>query len=290
MAKQPIIFVVDDDPQVLRAVSRDLKKQYPKCKVMVNTTCDVDIFANNPNVELFDAKPEEEIVLDYPDIHNSNVSGFHFTHAFYNTFYDKTGIYVRQSSVYPELFVTDLERKKMAAKLGKYGIKKRFWIINAGYKDDSPLKDWGYSRYCQVVDRLKDQVQFVQVGEVNPTHTHEPIPGCIDLIGRTTMREYIVMVSKSVGSVGPVSMHMHVSAALGKRCIVLAGGREPYRWEAYPNHSYLHTCGKLECCKESGCWKGKIHECLNYTPVGPKCHTMITPDQVVREVEGYEKY
>jgi thioredoxin reductase (NADPH) len=30
MAKQPLIFVVDDDPQVLRAVSRDLKKQYRK--------------------------------------------------------------------------------------------------------------------------------------------------------------------------------------------------------------------------------------------------------------------
>lgn len=37
MAKQPLIFVVDDDPQVLRAVSRDLKKQYRKEYRVVST-------------------------------------------------------------------------------------------------------------------------------------------------------------------------------------------------------------------------------------------------------------
>jgi len=37
MAKQPLIFVVDDDPQVLRAVSRDLKKQYRKEYRIIST-------------------------------------------------------------------------------------------------------------------------------------------------------------------------------------------------------------------------------------------------------------
>jgi len=37
MAKQPLIFVVDDDPQVLRAVSRDLKKQYRKEYRVIST-------------------------------------------------------------------------------------------------------------------------------------------------------------------------------------------------------------------------------------------------------------
>ena len=37
MAKQPIIFVVDDDPQVLRAVSRDLKKQYRQSYRVMST-------------------------------------------------------------------------------------------------------------------------------------------------------------------------------------------------------------------------------------------------------------
>ena len=37
MAKQPLIIVVDDDPQVLRAVSRDLKKQYRKQYRIIST-------------------------------------------------------------------------------------------------------------------------------------------------------------------------------------------------------------------------------------------------------------
>ncbi len=37
MAKQPLIFVVDDDPQVLRAVSRDLKKKYRKEYRVIST-------------------------------------------------------------------------------------------------------------------------------------------------------------------------------------------------------------------------------------------------------------
>jgi thioredoxin reductase (NADPH) len=37
MAKQPLIIVVDDDPQVLRAVSRDLKKEYRKEYRIVST-------------------------------------------------------------------------------------------------------------------------------------------------------------------------------------------------------------------------------------------------------------
>jgi thioredoxin reductase (NADPH) len=37
MAKQPLIIVVDDDPQVLRAVARDLKKQYRKEYRIIST-------------------------------------------------------------------------------------------------------------------------------------------------------------------------------------------------------------------------------------------------------------
>ena len=36
--KQPILFVIDDDPQVLRAVSRDLKQQYRKDYRIISTS------------------------------------------------------------------------------------------------------------------------------------------------------------------------------------------------------------------------------------------------------------
>jgi hypothetical protein len=40
-------------------------------------------------------------------------------------------------------------------------------------------------------------------------------------------------------------------------CVVIAGGREPAQWEAYPHHQYIHTNGALRCCDNGGCWKSR---------------------------------
>jgi hypothetical protein len=39
--------------------------------------------------------------------------------------------------------------------------------------------------------------------------------------------------------------------------VIVAGGREPSQWEAYPHHQYLHTNGALRCCDKGGCWKSR---------------------------------
>jgi hypothetical protein len=39
--------------------------------------------------------------------------------------------------------------------------------------------------------------------------------------------------------------------------VVVAGGREPSQWEAYPHHQFLHTNGTLQCCANGGCWKSR---------------------------------
>ena len=59
---------------------------------------------------------------------------------------------------------------------------------------------------------------------------------------------------------------MHLAAAVetapgmpkNRPCVVLAGGREPAQWEAYPHHQYLHTNGALLCCDQGGCWKSRV--------------------------------
>ena len=40
--------------------------------------------------------------------------------------------------------------------------------------------------------------------------------------------------------------------------VVVAGGREPSQWEAYPHHQYLHTNGALRCCDAGGCWNARV--------------------------------
>ncbi|MGB6037558.1 MAG: response regulator, partial [Cryomorphaceae bacterium] len=63
MAKQPLIIVVDDDPQVLRAVARDLKKQYRKEYRIISTDS-----ANEALESLLDLKKKgDEVALFLSD-------------------------------------------------------------------------------------------------------------------------------------------------------------------------------------------------------------------------------
>jgi hypothetical protein len=59
---------------------------------------------------------------------------------------------------------------------------------------------------------------------------------------------------------------MHLAAAVevppgmpkNRPCVVVAGGREPPHWEAYPHHQFLHRAGSLLCCDDGGCWKSRV--------------------------------
>jgi hypothetical protein len=104
---------------------------------------------------------------------------------------------------------------------------------------------------------------------------------------------------------------MHLAAAveskpgkpLNRACVVIAGGREPMQWEAYPHHQFLSTNGALYCCDNGGCWKSRCQPMndgdskdrdLCVEPVVlttelqiPKCMQMITADDVIRRIELY---
>lgn len=116
------------------------------------------------------------------------------------------------------------------------------------------------------------------------------------------------------GVICPVTMFMHLAAAVetktgqpaNRPCVVVAGGREPAQWEAYPHHQYLHRNGCLPCCDNGGCWRSRTiplcdgaagdHSLCLYpikTPQGtvlPKCLDMIDAQDVIRAVEQYLKF
>ena len=67
-------------------------------------------------------------------------------------------------------------------------------------------------------------------------------------------------------------------------CVVVANGREPPYWEAYPHHQFVHTVGSLLCCDNGGCWKARTaplddggakgaleSRCVNVVEGLPKC-------------------
>jgi hypothetical protein len=166
----------------------------------------------------------------------------------------------------------------------------------------------------------------VQVGEAH--HVHPPLDGVIDLRGRTHLRQLVRLVYHAQGVVCPVTLLMHLAAGVevkggrpkNRPCVVVAGGREPVQWEAYPHHQYIHTNGALFCCDNGGCWKSRTvplgdadekdeNLCLNVVDVLtgkhqsgkdwgqngngeerrllPRCMEMITADEVIRRVEMY---
>jgi ADP-heptose:LPS heptosyltransferase len=133
----------------------------------------------------------------------------------------------------------------------------------------------------------------------------------LNLIGKTDIRQFIRLIYHADGVVCPVTFAMHLAAAVETRpgrpknraCVVIAGGREPPHWEAYPHHQFLSTNGALSCCDNGGCWKSRCQligdgdakdSNLCEQPVQiapdlriPKCLDMITAADVIRRIELY---
>jgi ADP-heptose:LPS heptosyltransferase len=292
------------DVVAMTGAIRDLKNQYPDYEIKINTSCP-DVFKNNPYITHFEnSEANYKFYLDYNDIHNSGKSGRHFSQAFHISISEKLNINLKQSAIWPDIHIGESDNE-LKEKIKQLINIDKFWILNAGFKCDYPLKHWGTENYQKVVDILKGKVTFVQVGESSNGHMHLPLDGTIDIIGKTSLRELIVLSSMAQGSCGPVSAHMHIMAAFEKPSVIIAGGREPYRWEAYPNHRYLHTNGLMKCCEYDGCWKGKLECqvgldemdaegewkkkcCINVNENGTaRCMDLIKPELVADQILAY---
>ena len=119
------------------------------------------------------------------------------------------------------------------------------------------------------MEAFAGRILFVQVGEQG--HHHPALRGVLDLRGRTDLRQLVRLVHHAQGVLCPVTLLMHLAAAVpvamadgksqmakNRASVVVAGGREPSQWEAYPHHQYLHTNGALRCCDQGGCWKARV--------------------------------
>lgn len=256
------------------------------------------LFTSPGKLEVPEDAPEYHQVK-YEDIHKSGWSGRHCSTAFHLDLEERLGVSIPQTSLLPDLHLSDEEKQGPTKVEREHGYRGPFWLINAGYKSDTPLKDWGHDNYQSLVYLLRDRVQFVQVGEM-PTsgplaHTHEPLEGALDLRGKTSLRELIVLAYHAAGVVSPVSLLMHLAGAWQKPAVVLAGGREPRRWEAYPHHRYLDTCGALPCCSYNGCWlsgrnpdpSGENKQCRRMAGGQPLCWQLITPQRAADELLLY---
>jgi ADP-heptose:LPS heptosyltransferase len=254
--------------------------------------------------------PEPEFVqVQYNDIHNCGWTGRHFSTAYPMHPEEKLGVKIPQTTLYPDLHLSEEEKGWMNQVEDTFGYKGPFWLINAGHKSDYPLKQWGVDNWQALVDLLADRVQFVQVGELTPdedlkayeegrlqkiVHYHPKLNNVLDLRGKTDLRQLIRLCYHAQGAVCGVTALMHMMAAWRKPCVVVSGGREPRRWEQYPMHRFVDTVGWLPCCADNGCWlSGRRKDsagnksCVHLAGGRPLCYRLIDPEWVANEVLGY---
>jgi ADP-heptose:LPS heptosyltransferase len=301
-------FLSPGDIVMLTAAVRDLHQRCPGRFVTdVRTPCP-QLWDNNPYITaLRDDDPEVEIIdCEYPLIHRSNEGPYHFIHGFISFLNDRLGLNVEPTLFKGDIHLSDQEKSHMSQVQELLGQETPFWIIDAGGKLDFTIKWWDHRRYQEVVDHFQGKILFVQIGE--DRHHHPALQGVIDLRGKTDLRQLVRLVYHSQGVLTPVSLPMHLAAAVetkggrpkNRPCVVVAGGREPPHWEAYPHHQFIHTVGALYCCDNGGCWKSRTvplgdgdakdspeNLCVDVVGDLPRCMDMITAAEVISRIELY---
>jgi len=302
------------DIVMMTAAVRDFKKAFPAYDIDVRTSAD-PLWENNPYLTPLDeSDPDvESIVMNYPLIHRSNEGPHHFINGFRMFLEDHLGLKIPAGPLKGDIHISDEEKGWISQIEQETGKDQPYWVIAAGGKTDYTCKLWDPSRYQAVVDAMnKMGILCVQIGEDDEGHIQQPLENVVNLIGKTDLREFIRVIYHSSGVICPVTFPMVAAIAVEARpdrclkhrpCVVIAGGREPAQWQAYPGHAFLHTQGKLSCCDQGGCWRSRIiplgdgdskDSDLCENPVKlrngntiPKCLDMITPKEVLRHVKEY---
>lgn len=304
-------FQSPGDVVMLTAAVRDLQLAHPGQFAIDVRSSAPELWANNPHLTRFDegATGVERIDMHYPLVHESNQRPYHFLHGYIQFLEARLGLRIPVSRFHGDLHLSAAE-KEFPVSWRESGVARPYWIMVAGGKYDFTAKWWNPASYQAIVDRFAGRIRFVQCGEAD--HWHPRLRGVVDLIGKTNIREFVRLMHHADGVICPVTFAMHLAAAVEDRrgqrgvrpCVVVAGGREPAHWEAYPNHQYISTNGALSCCRTGGCWKSRCQLVGDGDPKDvrdvceqpvviapnlriPRCLEMIAPDDVVRRVEWY---
>jgi ADP-heptose:LPS heptosyltransferase len=296
------------DVVMLTAAVRDLHHCYPGTYLTdVRTRCPA-LWENNPHITaLSDDDSETEVIeCTYPLIDQSNETPYHCLHGFVEFLNQRLGLNIKPAAFQGDIHLSDQEKAWYSQVHEVTGRDIPFWIVAAGGKYDLTIKWWQSGRYQEVVNHFRGRIQFVQVGEGG--HHHPKLEGVIDLRGRTSLRELVRLVYHSQGVLCSVTALMHLAAAVETKrggpatrpCVVIAGGREPTHWEAYPHHQFIHTIGALPCCANGGCWKDRTvrlrdgdardrphNLCVDVVGGLPHCMDLIQPQEVAHRIERY---
>ena len=300
------------DILVLTAAVRDIYKAYSNQFEIGVETPFMELWNNNPYIiKLKDKRLGAGVYnLSYGDgIQKAGKEPIHFIQAFHDDFKKKTGLSVPLTEPKPDIHLSDAEKSRRV-------IDGRYWVVLSGGKADFTTKHPRFFDIQDTVDTLAQLgIKSVQVGAKagKPVSFHRALNNVVDLRGQTSLRDLLSLIYNADGVICTITFAMHAAAALGRPCVVTAGGREEWWWEGYVRenpafkglnvdvpHKYLHTIGLLDCCRgPRACWKNKVTKdegdksYCNYPhhePEGqtvPLCQHMIGANKILESVMSY---
>lgn len=173
----------------------------------------------------------------------------------------------------PAIFFSDAEHSDFSRKFSDtpqvFGMVKA--TIGLNRPKSSSLKNWSTEGFSDVVAQCKE-ICWVQVGEAG-----EPVlPEAVNLLGKTTLREVLWLLSKSKVLVSVEGFLTHASAAFDVPTVIPFTGIHEANGLLYPSTipilpNPLPTCAP--------CWQ---EEC---TTAGMPCRTNIQVDRMVSAVK-----
>lgn len=290
------------DLLAMTAAIEALHQQYPG-RYITDVRCfHPAIFDHNPHVTPLNNNDPECVHLwtTYPLVNKTNQRPVHFLEGYVDWFRTQLDIDLVLDTNRPHIYLSDEEKASKSIVEEMTGNPK-YWIVNAGWKNDYTIKKWPTRYYQEVVNHFRGKITFAQIGLTKPFHNHPPLDNVIDLRNKTTIRQLVVTCSKAQGGVGTITCIQHMFASFQKPYVVLHGAREPITWTAYHTQKVFSNIGTLECCKTQGCWRSRIYPLgdgdkkdnrtcalpiMEPDPVA-KCMDNIKPRHVIEAIEQW---
>lgn len=176
-------------------------------------------------------------------------------------------------SIRPYVFLSDNE--KHAGQLASQQIVIHC-VGEDSYENVMQNKIWPKEKFDEVVKMIKGSgiagkdLKIFQLG----ISTDPPIQGCLDLRGKTSLRETAAVLSQSLTFIGTSGLLSHLARAVDCRSVIIYGGREHSHQTGYICNENLDSF--VECAP---CWR------WNRCDYDRKCMKMIKPEDVLNSLK-----
>lgn len=179
-----------------------------------------------------------------------------------------------------EVWITSEDRQFASAAVDHLGQKRVCLSPTSGH---SILKQWGTDRFAELGERLvRCHCDIVLVGspqdKLLATSIEQKLNGvCLNLVGKTSIREMAAVMSRCHVYVGNDAGPGHVASAMGIPTVSIFGSSCYHRFAPWGNHNQVITID-LAC---NPCNTGHhVDRCERCIYSSPKCLEAITVEEV----------